>query len=184
MDPAIKLADWILDRYPYWARDSVTHLKLQKLAFYAYGAALAHNVEHGIGVVDFEAWEHGPVSRDIWKIHRDRGSAPLARPSSAAGYVAPVERVLNDALTVYGCLPAWTLRQQSHLEKPWADAWQSEDHHIPADTLRAHFQSQFRAGDVRVPKYLLAGWSLGLDGLTEPRFESLHELAEIVRSGS
>ncbi len=145
---------------------------------------MAHNVDRFIGSIEFEAWEHGPVSREIWKVHRNKWSVPLAMPSCAAGYFAPAEQVLNDALAVYGCLPAWTLRQQSHLEKPWTDAWQSKDHHIPVDALRAHFQAQFRAGNVRVPKYLLAGWSLGLDGLAEPRFESLHELAEVVRSGS
>ena len=184
MDHAIKLADWILCRYPYWTRDSVTHLKLQKLAFYAYGAALAHNVDGDIGEIAFEAWEHGPVSRVIWQVNRDKGATPLAKPSHVQRYSLGTEQVLSDTLAVYGCLSAWALRQQSHTEKPWTDAWNSDDHSIPTDGLRSYFKAKFQSGNVRIPEHLLAGWSLTLDGLTEPRFDSLHGLAELVQSSS
>lgn len=93
--------------------DRLTHLKLQKLVFYAYGACLAFNEEKEVGAdITFEAWEHGPVCRPIWASYRQFGSNPLP-PFSVKGqpYSPSVEEVLAEVVDVYGLLSAWQLRQ-------------------------------------------------------------------------
>ena len=63
----------------------LTHLKLQKLMFYGYGAALAFDCERALGgKIAFEAWEHGPVNREVWKEYKDHGSRSIDsnRPSA------------------------------------------------------------------------------------------------------
>jgi len=49
----------------------VTTWKLQKLAYYAQAW---HLVRFGTKFFpsDFEAWEHGPVARDLYDVHRGR----------------------------------------------------------------------------------------------------------------
>jgi len=54
---AIRLAEWVLSEL----KEPPTHLKLQKLCFYAYGFGLAEGHEEELGTVQFEAWKHGPV---------------------------------------------------------------------------------------------------------------------------
>lgn len=74
--PALRLASWI--RAHDAAPDALTHLKLQKLSFYAWGIGAALGYIDELGDVSFEPWEHGPVNRTIWARYRQHGSGPIA----------------------------------------------------------------------------------------------------------
>ena len=176
---ALNLATWIRGRFE---DSSLTHLKLQKLVFYCFGAGLALDHEAELGAIRFEAWQHGPVNRDVWNRFRNVKAAPLPLlgPELAPRYSAALEEVLTDTLTVYGALDAWSLRQQTHLEQPWVDAYATRSEIEPA-TLRVHFRSKFRC-DVRAPQYLAHSWNDTLDGLPTATFSSLRELAAAVSS--
>lgn len=102
--PAVrKLSDWILSRSP----EGLTHLKLQKLVFYCYSAAVAHGLEAQIGAIELEAWEHGPVSRTLWDEYRGCAAEPIhyqGQHDGNGGQVAPqyseeLEKVLTDVIT-------------------------------------------------------------------------------------
>lgn len=183
MSEAAKLARWIRGAIPE-VSEPMTHLKLQKLAFYCYGAALAFRLDGEVGVgIAFEAWKNGPVCRDIWHEYKTYGGTPIPNPTTpTGGYSSQTEAVLKDVLTVYGVMDAWSLRQESHLEKPWINAWEAQDHAIPREELRAYFAAKFNLGNVRYPAYLLGEWNFAIDRVpVHGTHRTLHDLAESVR---
>lgn len=174
---AHKLALWLRWNTPP-RPDALTHLKLQKLLFYCYGAALAFDAEPEVGDVDFEAWKHGPVCRDVWQENQAWRAAPIPPPEGTRPtYGARVEQILRDVVTIYGALDAWSIRQESHLEQPWIDAWNAGGGRIEREVIRDHFRRKFQDGAVALPEYLLQSSSFALDGVPVPRFPSLRALA-------
>lgn len=55
------LADLIVDY-----QKNVTNLKLQKLAYFCYGVALARDIKLLNISNPFEAWPYGPVNSDLY----------------------------------------------------------------------------------------------------------------------
>jgi uncharacterized phage-associated protein len=149
MNAAAKLALWVRAS----VGEPITHLKLQKLAFYCYGAALAYDCESEVCPIAFDAWKHGPVNRDIYKSYASHGSCTIPVPFEAVEYTATAEHHLKDALAVYGQLDAWRLRQQSHLERPWVTAYKAQGP-IPTEQLKDYFRDKF-CGSVEWPQLLL-----------------------------
>jgi len=177
MVEATNLARWVLRH----SGRPVSHLKLQKLAFYCFGAASAYDLDTLIGDVRFEAWEHGPVNRSVYNEYKAFGATPIDPPSTCVEYPAEVTRVLADSLAIYGSLDAWSLRQQSHLEEPWIASWKTGATEIAPDTIKAHFRRKFLDGAVTWPEYLADAGSLRLDRIPVHQFVSLHELADAFR---
>jgi uncharacterized phage-associated protein len=179
MANALPLAQWLIGRHP----DPITHLKLQKLAFYSYGAALAFGQQAEIGSIEFEAWDHGPVNRQIWAHYRSFGREPLPKPQILPFYGAELAQTLDDVLAVYGAMSAMALRNESHQEAPWKEAYR----HGRADTvidqaaLKAHFIDKLQPGAVKIPGELLRSWSFEVDRIPLQGFASLHDLAEKLR---
>ncbi len=180
MAASLSLARWLISHHV----GPVTHLKLQKLAFYSYGAALAFDQHAELGPIVFEAWEHGPVNRQIWSEYRGAGREPLAKPAEVPSYSASLTQTLNDVLVVYGSMSAWALRNESHHEAPWEDAYQQGKSGTVIDQakLRAHFVEKLRPGAVKIPGELLRSWSYAVDRIPVQGFASLHDLAEKLRA--
>ncbi len=167
---AIKLANWLLLN-----AESLDHLKLQKLSFYAYGAALALDAE-GLGLITFHAWRHGPVNTEIYEVYRNNGRSKLSPPDGPSPtYPEATAGILRDVVAVYGRLTSWRLRQESHLETPWRETPQSSE--IDQESIKAHFKAKFAPGAVAVPRNLLGAWSFAADGLPTQTWDSLHQLA-------
>jgi uncharacterized phage-associated protein len=177
---ALNLALWIRERYPY--ADALSHLKLQKLGFYAYGATLAFDRDDEIGRVVFEPWEHGPVNREVWDEYRGFGAATIPAPKDrSVSYSSRTESVLSDALDVYGVLSPWAIRNQSHLEAPWRDAHRTRRVRIDHAQMSEHFRAKLRSGPVALPEYVLDSGSFSLDGIPTLSFDSFHAAANAVR---
>jgi uncharacterized phage-associated protein len=181
-DAPLRLARWIRARYS--APEPLTHLKLQKLCFYCYGAALAFGRDDDIGSLTFEPWKHGPVNRAVWSEYKDYGANGIPRFAEAPRYVGETEEILLDVLSIYGVLDAWTLRLQSHLERPWLKASESGQQQLSEFEIRDHFSKKFTPGYVRPPEYLADLGSLRLDRIPGGVFPSLKDLAQAVRGGA
>lgn len=181
MTPAVRLANWVCEHLRQGV-EPLTHLKLQKLAFYCYGVALAFNRDCEIGSIDFLAWKHGPVSREIWNEYREFGGNPIpsVRRESVFEYSVETSARLHDVLTVYGTLTAWQLRQESHLEEPWRKAYETgPGSRIPRAEIRDHFTAKF-SGHVEVPVHLLRPGNFKLDRIPVRAAPSLRELAQAI----
>jgi uncharacterized phage-associated protein len=183
MKNAIALAAWVRSNYPYASRP-LTHLKLQKLSFYCYGAALAFDCETDVGSdIQFQAWAHGPVNRDIYSEYREFGGSAIGEYSGPdITYSTEAESHMRDVLIVYGPLSAWALRQESHLEEPWKLYADTPKSNIPQDRLRRHFKRKFNTGPVRYPEYLANVSNFALDGIPVYPHESLRSLAKSVEN--
>ncbi len=180
MSDAQRLAYWVLQNAPYG--HPVTHLKLQKLLFYCYGAACAADLEEEVGRVSFLPWEHGPVDREVYDEFRGCGATPIPAPAQPAFYAPNVFAALTDAIRVYGALDAWSLREQSHREQPWIETPRGAV--IDSRSLKEFFRAKFAPGRVACPEYLADVGGLHLDRIPVGRFKTLHDLANAVCSQS
>lgn len=168
-------------------KELLTHLKLQKLAFYCYGAALAFDHAEDVGSdIVFEAWEHGPVNREIWKEYRDYKGNPIPPLDHVESprYAPATEAVLSDSITIYGVMDAWSLRQESHREAPWKEGSTTAEKRIATESLRLHFVKKYRGHSVAYPEFLAHLSSFLLDGIPVQGQPSLHDLALAVAAAA
>lgn len=107
------------------AREStMVTLKLHKLAFYAQAA---HLVRHASPLFpeDFHAWVVGPVSPELYHLHRGKllirpGELPSGNPSA----LTDAERALIDRVcAAMGSMTHAALSKRMYRELPWADAY-------------------------------------------------------------
>ena len=177
--PVKELCGWIFNQYPY--KEPLTHLKLQKLFFYCYGALLSEDLEFEIAPeLTFEPWEHGPVNRDLYRLLRSKGSSAIvASDCSEVGYYSSeASELLRNAITVYGAMSAWALRNQTHTEEPWKTAYENKESIIDPKGLKRFFKKKFEPGAVAAPEYLFGLNNFKVDGIPVQPYESLHSLAE------
>ena len=103
---------------------SMVTMKLHKLAFYAQAA---HLVRHASPLFpeDFHAWVVGPVSPELYRLHRGKllirpGELPSGNPSALTN----AERALIDRVcAAIGSMTHAELSDRVCHELPWADAY-------------------------------------------------------------
>ncbi len=124
---SILLAKYILAKL-----GPMSHLKLQKLIYYAHAW---HLVFTGEPLIDdqFEAWVHGPVSKTLWnklkKLSILNNEIALDKQHHAE-VIQRTENLLNqeqldiikDVLDEYGKRSAYHLECLTHSEDPWIRA--------------------------------------------------------------
>lgn len=118
---ANQIADWFLNAVDRDTGDSITHLKLQKLVYYAQAWALAL-LGRPLFDEDFQAWAHGPVVPSLWRRFRDQRWNALEPVEAAHEFEPEVEHLLRDVLATYGEHSATALENLTHQEEPWLRA--------------------------------------------------------------
>jgi uncharacterized phage-associated protein len=113
----------------------LTNMSLNKIAYFAHAASLAH---YGRPLIDspFEAWQYGPVHPQLYrqlKRFKDQPvTARLTRVELMTGRdvpyevdLAPDEQDLVERITAfYGAMPAGRLVEISHEPgAPWDQVW-------------------------------------------------------------
>lgn len=118
------VANYFLAQTDDEAGDTISNLKLQKLVYYAQGFHLALK---GIPLFNepLQAWNHGPVSPALYQAYKAYGSSSLPIPEEFDDTrLTPEEKeVLDDVYAVYGQFSAWKLRDLTHDEAPWVNAY-------------------------------------------------------------
>lgn len=111
------IATWFINYVDRDAGEAITHLKLQKLIYYAEAWFLA-NFSRSLISEDLQAWTHGPVSPSVYKKYRDKGwdALPPERPRSLPH---PLNEFLAEVYGEYGQLGAKRLEALTHSEDPW-----------------------------------------------------------------
>ena len=119
----------------------ISHLKLQKLVYYAQGFSLAI---FGTPMFpeDIEAWTHGPVVPDLYSEYKHYGSGALPIPAEIdqSKYDAETRWLLEEISEVYGQFSASGLRNLTHREPPWQNTPSGET--ISHQALKAYFETQ------------------------------------------
>lgn len=129
---------------PNGEENDISNLKLQKLCFYAQGLLTAMRGAP-LFQEEIQAWDHGPVVPLLYHKFKGHGSEPIP---SVAGFDADCidatdRAALDDIYGFYGQYSAWALRNLTHEEKPWIEAYKSlESKVIRVDALVEHFEPQ------------------------------------------
>jgi uncharacterized phage-associated protein len=115
------IARWFINATDRESGDDITHLKLQKLIYYAQGWALALFGEP-LFDEDMQAWAHGPVASSVWDEYRGCGYDPLPPVKMKKRIDDRTCRLLESVNDNYGIYTAKKLEKMTHKETPWLEA--------------------------------------------------------------
>lgn len=126
MHTVSSVAKYFLSLSDEEAGDTISNLKLQKLLYYAQGFHLALK-DNPLFAEPIEAWTHGPVVPVVYQSYKHAGASAISRPEGfdAAEIDADTRSILDEVREVYGQFSAWKLRDMTHLEAPWIDAYEA-----------------------------------------------------------
>lgn len=122
--------------------DLISNLKLQKLVYYAQGSHLAI-YDKPLFEEEIHAWAHGPVVPELYheyKVH-GQGSIPYPEEFDFSVLEEDTREFLNDVYDTFGQFSAWKLRNMTHEEPPWRDAYESKVV-ITHKSLQEYFKTQ------------------------------------------
>lgn len=135
----------------------LTHMQLQKLAYYAQGWSLALR-DAPLFASRIEAWPHGPVVKDLYRTfagYRARPIDPIEARDAQGANDADL-RLLDSIWRGYGRYSASYLRELTHAESPWLDARRGlpddapSDTEITTDSMRDFFRSRDKEACARL----------------------------------
>ena len=145
---AIKVAKYFLTKAEEEVGDGISNLKLQKLVYYAQAFHLAMYDEPLFGEV-IEAWEHGPVVPVLYHAYKQFGSGNIPAPTDFDPEELDVRTaaLLDEVYNVFGQYSAWKLRNMTHEERPWAEAYPDVEHGrvISRDSMRDFYRQYVTA---------------------------------------
>lgn len=96
----------------------ISNMKLQKLCYYAQGLSLAINNDK-LFSNDIEAWEHGPVIRELYTEFRSFGKYHINSLDKSFHPKGKAKETLDLTYNSFAIFSAWKLREMSHEERPW-----------------------------------------------------------------
>jgi uncharacterized phage-associated protein len=101
----------------------ITHLKLQKLTYYAQAWHLALD-GRPLFNAEFQAWAHGPVNPELFQQYRVYGYQPIPYPEDfdPSIYTEEQREFLDQIWEAYGKYDGKYLERLTHQEKPWKEA--------------------------------------------------------------
>lgn len=144
MTTASDVARYILSLTDEDSGELISHLKLQKLLYYAQGFHLAI-FDKPLFEERIVAWQHGPVVPKVWDVYRDYGSNPIPKPDDfdRSAISSDARGVIDEIYTVFGQYSAWKLRNMTHEEAPWANVAMNEE--IAKASMMEYFKGQLVA---------------------------------------
>ncbi len=185
---SIQLSRWIIHNLPElnYIKNELTHLKLQKLAYYCYGISLAKDFGNYFEKFTFEAWKNGPVSKEIYEEFNSFGASDIEKDLiEKPEFELPkeLESLLLNVLYLYGSLNPWKIRQQSHMEAPWIKAF-NEENILDNNEIRNCFIQKYFQPSKRIigPEYVFDLSSFTLDGIPIVGYVSFDELVETAKN--
>lgn len=143
---ALDVAKWFINATDRESGDAITHLKVQKLLYYAQGWHLAH-FDRPLFGDDLQAWAHGPVAATVWNAFRECGYEALPPQKVTRKVGNEVDGFLTSVNDEYGIYTAKRLERMTHEESPWMNARGGLPPEarcntvITLDDMKAHFKS-------------------------------------------
>lgn len=160
--PASAVANFLIKKSLLKPENAMTHLRLQKLLYYAQGWFLA-NYSRPLFQDNIEAWRYGPVVYSIYKKFRGSSDTPIQETIKSPYFlngqyqwgepeIDPSDEValgfLNSFWDAFSNFDAWTLANATHLEgTPWYDVSKvynfepPRNTDIPIDMIENHFKN-------------------------------------------
>lgn len=129
-----QLSNWILD-YAEEEGVELSNMSLNKLLYFAYEFSLVRH-SHKLTNARIEAWEHGPVFREVYRSFKENGNRPIKTraerydPTSDSVQIAAPDidetdaAIIKEGIETLLRLPASVLRELSHASGgPWDVVW-------------------------------------------------------------
>ncbi|MDC3414767.1 Panacea domain-containing protein [Terrihalobacillus insolitus] len=114
---------------------AMTHLKLQKLVYYAHSWYVT--LYDSLPLVEddnIEAWIHGPVFPRLFREYKSRGYSEITFEEGLRGNIDNLDTEEQEIIDViwdqYGAYSGKYLEEQTHQEGPWLNA---REGHTPFD---------------------------------------------------
>lgn len=129
--------------------DIITHLKIQKLVYYAQGLHLAY-FEKPLFDENIEAWKHGPVVKELYDSFKQYGRKDLMLvfndiQESDLDLSDNEKYIIKMAFNEYGAYSAIGLRQKTHNEPTWLETYKPlKNIVIHKDKIKEFFIEQIR----------------------------------------
>jgi len=131
------VASWFLTEGAECMGEHPTHMKLQKLLYYAQGAFLALKDEL-LFEEDIRAWDHGPVVPKVYNKYKKYGNKKIIIESKENN-ISKDDRYLLEAIcSLYGAYTASQLRNMSHESGPWKNTERLDV--IDSDAIKEYFK--------------------------------------------
>jgi uncharacterized phage-associated protein len=118
---AIDIAKWFVNATDRESGDDITHLKVQKLLYYAQGWALAY-FDLPFFAEKMEAWAHGPVAPSVWEKLKEFGYSSIPEQKIMRKISGDHGRLLGAVNQKYSIFSAKKLEAMTHSESPWLTA--------------------------------------------------------------
>jgi uncharacterized phage-associated protein len=144
---AEQIASYLLTR-PDAQDNDMSNLKLQKLCYYAQGLISTMRGGEPLFKERIDAWDHGPVVEALYHKYKQYGSQPIPVVTDFdVNQIDEADRnALDDIYEYYGQYSPWRLRNMTHEEKPWTDAYHStQSRTISLEAMMEFFSPQIDA---------------------------------------
>lgn len=137
----------------YEVYEGITHLKLQKLLYYAQGVFLAITGKR-LFKEQIEAWQHGPVVAKVYDEYKKfgRDNILIEVDANVEDVIRNIEgnvevsNILNMVYDNFAIYTAWQLREMSHVKNgPWDKAMSKNEKIIDLNEIKNFFESEIVA---------------------------------------
>lgn len=120
MASVFDVANYFLSRVEVDSGSIITHLKLQKLCYYAQAWHLVFE-NKPMFREQFQAWAHGPVCPDLFTEYKEYGWQPIPPLDIFdSSVICPEEQETLEAVwEAYGQFDGKYLEELTHSEAPW-----------------------------------------------------------------
>jgi uncharacterized phage-associated protein len=125
MPTVIDVANYFLSKVDRQSGETMIHLKLQKLIYYAQAWNMVFR-NKPIFISDIQAWKRGPVAVEAWNIFPHSCYAVIHPPKQFIDFSKTFDsselKILADVWDIYGSLSPEELMDLTHSEYPWTRA--------------------------------------------------------------
>lgn len=132
--------------------EGITHLKLQKLLYFAQAAHLAVH-DTPLFTDEIQAWEFGPVIPTVYSVFAKYASAAIPSDEGVCPSDPSVKLFLEEVWKVFGKYSASELVNLSHNIGPWSLIYEKNKRGavIPEEAIKVAFKKVFVNNDERNP---------------------------------
>jgi len=151
----IEQLDNISEDDDYEVYEGITHLKIQKLLYFAQGINLAID-NNPLFKEDIVAWQHGPVVKEVYNFFSCYGRKEIEFKEEWIDSIENIEKndklseILNITYENFGGYTAWQLREKTHVSGgPWEKTVDSKGMNkvINNDLIKDYFKKYIIAND-------------------------------------
>lgn len=119
-------------------RDGITNLKLQKMLYFSQAYYLAM-FDKPLFKEKIEAWEYGPVVREVYDNFKKNKSNPITIIKDESVIKEEDKEIIRRVWNIFGAYSASRLVEIVHSHTPWKDANISRDRIISNKMIKDYY---------------------------------------------